>query len=210
MSSGVGVQSIETMAKEPSFFSCTPDQVTGDISSQLVKATEKIFDVEIENAYDNGLRPIIDVRVQRLMPGMYPSIPGWHCDAVPRDDYFGQPKFDKINPYAMHVTCTISTSDVGVSNTMFYNKGTAFKIEDDEHVFKDLHNQVEARSDEGKTLIPDGMLALFTPKTIHKTMPTHTRGWRLFFRYSMYHKPPVVNKVANQQQVYILSEANGW
>lgn len=209
--SSIGVQPLEEIAEENSYFSCEPRKVRGFISQQLVREVEENFSVFIEIAREAGLSPIVDVRVQRLMPGMFPSIPGWHCDAVPRDSYFGQPCFDKINEKAFHVVCNISTQVAGVSQTEFFNEERLFTIEDPQKVYQDLHNQVEEVIDsQNSFLLPDSHLALFDPKTVHRATATKTRGWRMFFRYSMYPNPPIQNKKQNVEQVYILTTSNGW
>src|SRR5262245_31198092 len=34
---------------------------------------------------------VIEVRIHRLYPGDFPAVPGWHCDADYREDYYAQP-----------------------------------------------------------------------------------------------------------------------
>lgn len=163
---------------------------------------------DIRAAFEYGLTPVIDVRVQRLMPGMYPSIPGWHCDAVPRKDYHSQPDFSLLHPASMHMTCLLSTSD-NVSNTEFLAVPFGMTFTDDEPVWKQLHKHIVKESMTSMTIRP-GWVYKFSSLTPHRTAPTVERGWRLFFRMSMYHNPPIVNKVPAAQQVYLLSEENGW
>ena len=86
--------SLTELAQEPSLFSCSPEgvgQLGGTLSKKCLSFVEKAYEASILHAKAEGLSAIIDVRVQRLMPGMFPSIPGWHCDAVPRCSYHGQP-----------------------------------------------------------------------------------------------------------------------
>jgi hypothetical protein len=59
-------------------------------------------------------------------------------------------------------------------------------------------------------LVKDGVLARFTCKTLHRASPCHKRGWRMFFRFSMLPRPDIKNEIPKQQQVYQLSEENGW
>lgn len=204
--------SIPLLAAEPSLFSCSEAGVKvqgGKLANIALEHIQGAFVQDIYNAKHEGLSPIIDVRVQRLMPGMFPSIPGWHCDAVPRDSYKGQPNFQAINPAAFHVTLTLSTEPHGVSNTEYVMDCIKPKLYDADHVYRDLHEQVERISPMIRR-IEDGVFTRFTPKTIHRATETHRRGWRMFMRFSMYHKPPIENGVPGQQQVYILSEKNGW
>src|SRR5690606_11438434 len=102
--------------------------------------------LDMERAYEAGLSEVIDVRVQRLMPGMYPSIPGWHCDAVPRPNYFAQPDFSLINPHTFHVTCLVDTSterQLPVASTEFLAENLKFKYNEKAPVWQQLHRQIE-------------------------------------------------------------------
>lgn len=204
--------SLAILGSEPSLFSCSEEGVSisgGLLAKTALKHIQAAYIQDIYNAKQAGLSAIVDVRVQRLMPGMFPSIPGWHCDAVPRCNYHGQPNFCAINPAAFHVALTLSNEQAGVSNTEYVMDAVKPKIYDAEHVYRELHEQVERIAPRVEQ-IPDGVFTKFTPKTIHRATETHRRGWRMFMRFSMYHKPPIVNGVQGQQQVYLLSEKNGW
>jgi hypothetical protein len=205
---------IATFAEEPSLFSNSPIGVRaqgGSLSKIALHHVEEQYASEIRRAEKAGLSAVVDVRVQRLMPGMYPSIPGWHCDAVPRNSYHGQPDFDLIDPAAFHVCVLLSSEPCGVSNTQYVDQHMVFKLwqSPERTVYRQLHEEVEKHKPQ-LIHVKDGEFIKFTPHTVHRAMPTLRRGWRMFFRYSMYHKPPLENKIANCQQVYILSEANGW
>lgn len=203
---------IPLMAAERSLFSCSEEAVNiqgGPLATIALKHIQNAYIRDIYNAKQAGLSAIVDVRVQRLMPGMFPSIPGWHCDAVPRDLYKGQPCFAAINPAAFHVTLTLSTDPVGVSNTEYVMDPIKPKLYSPDNIYRQLHEEVDRISPVVQR-VNDGVFTKFTPKTIHRATETHRRGWRMFMRFSMYHKPPIENGVPGQQQVYILSEKNGW
>lgn len=207
-----GKLSMFDLAKEPSLFSCGEFGLYehgGALAKSALSQVLSLYKDEYEHAKKAGLSAIIDVRVQRLMPGMYPSIPGWHCDAVPRNGYHGQPDFGLIDPSAFHVALLLSSEVAGVSNTEFVTSRLRPTIMDKDHVYRDLHTQVE-RAKPDTIKVADGVFTYFTPKTIHRACPTARRGWRMFFRFSMYHKPPIQNVISGQQQVYLLSEENGW
>lgn len=204
--------SLTDLLAEPCLFSCSPEAAKmqgGKLVLEAISQLEEIYERPIRIAKENGLSAIVDVRVQRLMPGMYPSIPGWHCDAVPRNTYHGQPDFALINPHAFHVALLLSNEPKGVSNTEYVQTSIKPKIWDNQHVYRDLHTQVE-RIAPDTVFAKDGQFTWFSPKTIHRAAPCHRRGVRLFMRYSMYHKPPLANKVGGEQQVYVISEENGW
>jgi hypothetical protein len=203
---------LSMLAAEPSLLSCSEEGVGilgGLLAKTALKHIQAAYIQDIYKAKQEGLSAIVDVRVQRLMPGMFPSTPGWHCDAVPRCHYHGQPNFCAINPAAFHVGITLSNEPAGVSNTEYVMDAMICKLYDQEHVYRDLH-EVVSRVAPRVQQISDGVFVRFTPKTIHRATETHRRGWRMFMRFSMYHKPPIVNGVQGQQQVYLLSEKNGW
>lgn len=203
---------IQTLLGEPSLFSCSiegVEQYGGSLACDALAQIQDLYEHPIRHAKEAGLSAIVDVRVQRLMPGMYPSIPGWHCDAVPRNSYHGQPDFSLIVPQAFHVCLLLSSENKGVSCTEYVKTNLKPKLWDKDHVYKDLHKEVEKMHPD-TVVAKDGQFVWFTPKTIHRTRPTHRRGVRMFMRFSMYHKPPIQNAVVSSQQVYILSEENGW
>lgn len=87
-------------------FNRNPIIIGGSIeqpSQELIKNTLGLWNASLEDAVKYGgdltraalsamnLRGdrkyiVVDTRVTMLMPGMYPSIPGWHTDGVPRGE----------------------------------------------------------------------------------------------------------------------------
>lgn len=209
-----GHRQISEIAEEPSLFSCSLEHAQirgGEITREVLTQVLAVCKPAMVAAYEAGLHEVIDVRVQRLMVGMYPSIPGWHCDAVPRADYFSQPDFSRVPPQGFHVTCLVDTDThgQGISNTAFLGERLDFTYDDTQPVWRQLHQQIEA-APRRVSYVKPGRLMCFDSFTPHKTSPTRKRGWRYFFRLSMYHNPPVANGVPAQSQVYLLSEENGW
>jgi hypothetical protein len=96
-----------------------------------------------------------------------------------------------------------------VSSTRFVDQPIRPDLYDKEHVYRNLHHEVHRINPPIRT-IKDGELVWFNQKTIHAASPCHRRGVRMFLRYSMIEKPVVANQFADQQQVYLLSEENGW
>lgn len=212
----LGTRKISELAAEPCLFSCdmrAAEVQGGDITAGILEQVRQVCKPAMLAAYEAGLSEVIDVRVQRLMPGMYPSIPGWHCDAVPRADYWSQPDFARLNPASFHVTTLVDTYEgghqFGLCPTVFLDNAIKFNYDETRPVWKQLHQQIEAAPQRTRYVRP-GELLCFDSRSPHKATACRERGWRLFFRLSMYHRPPVVNKVQTVQQVYVLSEENGW
>jgi hypothetical protein len=177
--------------------------------NRLLRDIEERYDYAISQAQREGLAAVLDVRVHRLFPGQYPGIPGWHCDFVPRGSYSGQPNFSLCHPRAFHIALLLSDQPHGVSSTRFVDQPIRPDLYDKEHVYRNLHHEVHRINPPIRT-IKDGELVWFNQKTIHAASPCHRRGVRMFLRYSMIEKPVVANQFADQQQVYLLSEENGW
>lgn len=203
-----GLASIEEFGKEKSIFSANANMLYPEAGSLLARISDGLLSIPGER-YNGPLFPTVDMRVQRLMPGMYPSIPGWHCDDVPRATYDSQPDLTKVRSDVRHYTCLLST-DMDVSNTEFVTEPfeAVFDPSSDLPIWKQLHRQVESRKPKTTKVTP-GVIYRFNQTTIHRATPCVRRGWRIFFRLSLREKPPV-EQPANQQQVYLLSDENGW
>lgn len=152
------------------------------------------------------LYPVIDTRSHMLMKGMYPAIPGWHCDGVMRNS-IGQPDFDEIDPAALNYTITVSSEEGGVSNTEFISEPVEFSYEP-ERVWGSMNDYLEKNYDLSIFRVPDGTMVNFNQEAIHRATSATKNGWRWFFRLSLYHSAPR-NRIRNQVQVYTNSSL-GW
>jgi hypothetical protein len=176
----------------------------GVLAKTALKHIQAAFSEDIRRAKNNGLSATVDARVQHLGKGMYPAAPGWHCDYVPCGVYNGQPNFSAINPQAFSVAITLSTEVGGVSLTEFVIDPIKPRIFTADDVYRDLDEQV-TRIGPRTLLINDGVFVKYTPKTIHRATETHRRGVRMVFRFTMCNKPPVLNELPKQQQVYVVA-----
>jgi hypothetical protein len=149
---------------------------------------------------------VIDTRSHMLMPGFTPAIPGWHCDAYPRGAYGEQPWLANGNPSNFHFVCFVSDQADGVSRTEFMQSGVTTNIRnvDPEHVWASVHKQAY-----GDTMTQvDGQILRFWQPTLHRAKPAHAKGWRWWFRASVFYRPPE-NAIRKQVQVYA-PEGLGW
>jgi hypothetical protein len=196
------------LEKEPSLQQCSEQGVSlsgGGLANVAMKHVQASFANEIRRAKEEGLSAMVDVHVQYLLPGMYPAAPGWHCDCVPCGMFNGQPSFDAIHPRAFSVAVSLSSEPKGVSNTEFVTDAVKVKLFSADEVYRDLNDQIK-RIAPMVAQISDGVFVRYTPKSIHRAVETHRRGWRMLFRYSMCEKPPITNTVPKQQQVYLLAK----
>jgi hypothetical protein len=195
------------LAVEPSLHSFSEAAVAmqgGILAKTALKHIQAAFCEDIRRAKNNGLSATVDVRLQHLQKGHYPAIPGWHCDYVPCGVYDGCPNFSAIDPQAFSVAITLSTEVGGVSLTEFVIDPIKPRIFTADDVYRDLDEQV-TRIVHRTLLINDGVFVKYTPKTIHRATETHRRGVRMVFRFTMCSKPPVLNELPKQQQVYIVA-----
>lgn len=154
---------------------------------------------------------VIDTRVTMTMRGQWPAIPGWHCDGVPRPDKYGQPRLDQISPSVRHYAVILSDREGGVSNTEFLTEPVEC-VPNPLAIWESVNALVEAHQSSDATLAfdtaADGDLWEFGQNDLHRAMPAHHPGWRLFFRLTTYHRPPH-NQVRYNTQVYV-EVGRGW
>lgn len=205
---------IEEIAQEVGMYSASPAFVRdhgGRLTNEILDQVPQDW---FEEAKELGLYPNIDVRVHRLYTGDFPAVPGWHCDGEFRKDYQSQPELSKI-PTHRHIVGTLSTSTTGVSLTEFVTDSIEVDINEDsdaeQGVWEQVHNYIEdAKPTTAQA--EDGNLYDFSSYTLHRATPAKERGWRLFLRASMWHKPYLNGEgtLARQEFVYRVSEAKGW
>ena len=196
--------SVEQIEKEVMLRSASPEfarEHGGVLTNRVLDVIESRYRFEYHKHY------VIDTKSVMLMPGMYPAIPGWHCDGVIRNHQFAQPDLTKLNPSFKYCTVLVSSHHEGVSNTEFMQDTLVIPC-DEERVWSSVNEYIESLQNKNTFSIQDGDILEFSQATLHRTQPAFNQGWRFFFRLSEYHMPPV-NKIRHQVQVYA-SPASGW
>ena len=210
---------IKDMEKEQGMYSATPEfcrKHGGPITKKLLEHVPIEY---LKEASQKGLYPNIDVRIQRLYPGNYPAYPGWHCDAQFRETYFGQPKTE-MTQLSNHLIATVSTDEYGISTTEFIDEEITIDIDhydptEGEPFWKIVDTKIR-QMNEAKKLstwtMPQGQLTTFDCWTLHHAKPATKRGWRLFFRVSMWYRPNLEDgKLSKQESIYIdINQPTGW
>lgn len=207
-----GVASIDQIANEVGMFSASPAFVLehgGPLTRNIVSRIPSDW---LQECSDLGFYPNIDVRVHRLYPGDFPAVPGWHCDGEFRADYHAQPDLTKLSQHS-HLIASVSTHPQGVSLTELVSEDLSIDVTDsnDAGVWQQVHETVESLKPQTVS-VKDGNLSKIGAMTLHRATATQHRGWRLFVRASMWHKPYVSGEgsLARQEFVYRLSESKGW
>ena len=208
-----GMVAIDTMEQEQGMYSATPEFAMDHGGSLTRSILALVPDWYYAEAATLGLYPNIDVRIHRLYPGDIPAYPGWHCDGEWRETYFSQPDLNRIKVHK-HLTLTLSTHELGVSNTQFLDQAFTATVDDacDVALWGQVHEQVEQMPSKALYDTTDGQLVCFDAWSLHRAMPARIRGWRLFFRMSMWHRPNLGEggKLTKQEQVYKITNGSGW
>ncbi len=203
---------------EPMLFSTDIDFArnnSGPITNNLLDGLFSFTafkDIQEEIKYDSesfkDLTWVIDTRCHMLMKGMYPAIPGWHCDDVPRSPASNnQPDLRRINEKVRHICVTLSDYEQGVSNTEYLNQHMAIVV-DTTSVWDSVNKAVNEDRYRMSFFAEDGQFILFDQLNLHRASPAIHNGWRYFFRMSLTHRKPS-NEIRKQTQVYLTSE-HGW
>jgi hypothetical protein len=175
-------------------------KILGTLKSS--KAFKKAYGQCLANS--ESLHCVIDTRVTMTFPGQYPSIPGWHCDDVPRPNKSEQPCFELCDDRVQHFM--IILSDVpSVSCTEFVTENIEVEI-DKEAVWDSLNREIEVLKPKTGFISP-GDIVQFGQLVPHRASATKVAGWRYFFRASITYRKPV-NEIRKQVQVY--TPITGW
>lgn len=209
-----GHAAIADLERERGVYSATPEFVEQHCGGIARRILAQIPSWYFDEAARLGLYPNCDVRIHRLYPGDFPAYPGWHCDGEYRETYFAQPDLARIQVHK-HITCTVSSHADGVSNTQFLDEPFTVSLSppDQEHT---LWGQVDRALGGRQSLHTwdslDGQLVCFDSWSLHRCRPAKIRGWRLFFRMSMWHRPNLGDggMLTKQEQIYKLYEGTGW
>lgn len=179
----------------------------GPISRSVLGSVPQSY---FDNCRALGMLPNIDIRIHRLNVGEYPAVPGWHCDGALRETYFAQPDVERIRVRDT-ILATVSTDELGVSNFEILDTDHEVDVDADE---PGIWRKVDASIPENALRVStqDGVLYQIGATTLHRCSPARVRGWRLFFRMSMWHRDYLGDggKKAYSQQVYVTTEGGGW
>lgn len=149
---------------------------------------------------------IIDSKVTMLMKRMWPCIPGWHHDDVPRTRKDGQP--DYMNPRwnaAEHIATVIGDASL----TEFIDQKVELPLPRSGTIYQKwdkLLGGMKLRTRQ----IRSGDLVAFEAQTLHRGMPATESGWRIFIRASIGSTRKFYNERRTQVQVYVDDPSLGW
>jgi hypothetical protein len=199
---------MEAIIAEPMLWSATwafAREHGGPLTQGVLDVLEAERD-RIDAVCAGGRHAVIDTESQDLMAGQYPSIPGWHCDAItvprPGEDGDHQRRVRETIVYS----CSVSSQPGGVSQTLFAAEPLTLEVDLD-HVWPSVHRGAEDRLLRREKM-RDGEVVRFDGATLHRSAACHRSGWRYWFRLTLYHKPPQ-NVIKRRVQVYTPVESRG-
>jgi len=154
---------------------------------------------------------LVDSKVHLLMPGMYPAIPGWHLDDVPRTRVDGQPEHQNPKYRSRHYCAVLG----GNSMTEFL-AGNLTLIDVPSYggnIYSIWHHQIEELLKMGKIdkfPITEGMVLNFGFGDFHQATPAKYKGYRIFIRATFGSHLVSANEIRKQSQVYLTQPFLGW
>jgi len=180
----------------------------GEITQLMMDEIEDYGEFEADN---EDYRFIIDTRSHMLKIGMYPAIPGYHCDFWPRKPgTYGQPDLTKYDPGARFYAGFVSAAANMTSRTVFIDEEVEISV-DPKRVWHSVNEEIERKHKEDRLkrrLQQDGEILMFNGMTIHSATKSLLPGWRFFFRLSIVKDKKPRNQIRKQTQVYITE--GGW
>jgi len=152
----------------------------------------------------------IDSRVHMLMPGMWPCIPGWHHDDVPRTREDKQPNYENPAYHSEH--CMALFGDC--SRTEFALGQVVFSVPPiGKKIYKEWSPHVEDLCERGalsRWFAPERKLVYFDAHTWHRGSPTTHQGFRFFIRATRNTLNPIKNELRYNANVYMPVLDEGW
>lgn len=150
----------------------------------------------------------IDTRTHMLMKGMYPCIPGWHCDDWHRtEELNGQPDLTNVNEVAPSINHLLVIGEVSKTEFLTWDAELPSPQEIQDYHGKEsplyLHydQMLEKIQPEIKEVEP-GTFYTFGPTCFHRGQAAQANGWRTFIRVTESNHREPKNEIRYQTQVY--------
>lgn len=165
---------------------------------------------------------VVDVKTHLLQPGMFPAIPGWHTDGVPRGGTMSPAKgapdiLMQNNQRSPRYHLMIMGADCP---TVFMEERNVELVVPDmpsPDLYKIISEQCRALHEKNEITtveIVPGLIYTWDWWELHTAQATRSSGWRYLIRVteSDYLEPQRdLNEIfRKQQQVFVASEQFGW
>lgn len=137
-----------------------------------------------------------DIKIHMLMAGMYPCIPNWHCDNVPRGEDGKVDYYKADSDLPMYLWVSTGPTTEFLSQPLMTNPPVNHG---------DLDRMIKEVTIPTESIEPCRWYSM-GQKTPHRGTPATTSSWRIFIRAtpkSIAPGRPVVSKLRRHAQVYL-------
>lgn len=161
---------------------------------------------------DAAPKLIIDSRVHMLMPGMWPCIPGWHHDDIPRTRADKQPNYFEQASNLRHFMTVIGS----VSPTEFAVGDFSLEIPSAEKIYKCWSPKITRLTESSDpsslhpVLVLPNHLIEFDANTLHRGTEATSTGFRFFIRATLNSTQTPKNEMRHNANVYMKDIEEGW
>lgn len=172
-----------------------------------------IFHTIITYAHPNEFKYVsIDSRTHMLMKGMYPAIPGWHCDDFYRPDNEEnrinetiQPDFVNLMKMAPSIHYMILIGDCSLTQFLDeeINLPLPFELPISNRTYYTIYDELINEKNPKIYKCQPSTLYRFGPLAFHRAMPATERGWRSFIRMTLSNHRIPKNEIRYQSNVYL-------
>ncbi len=154
----------------------------------------------------------IDTRSHMLMKGMYPCIPGWHCDDFYRPDKESQPGLANVLKEAPAIHYMVILGDCSktefptVNLTLPDTSEVVAKFGPEKPLYL-TYDELIAENITTRSVEPETLYS-FGPLCFHRGQAATHNGWRYFARITLSNHREPKNEIRYQTQVYTLGRVS--
>jgi hypothetical protein len=201
-----------TIELEPMFYRASYSFANSHAGSLTREFLRLLWKNARQLGVDESTPLVIDSRTHMLMRGMYPCVPGWHHDDIPRDTPDGQPNYDKPSYFSRHLMAVVDADDARTGSFPQFLSGNVdvpWPVPEGEIVYNAWDAHLRAAGRQG-VAVENRQVVSFSCSTFHRGMPAKSTGWRWFIRASWSTRVVPENKIRRNANVYLPLTAPGW
>lgn len=200
------LESLEVVPENKNF----PQLFRADMEFARKQGNEKFNQVldQLERLFkgDGFKHTSIDTRTHMLMKGMYPCIPGWHCDDFYRPTG-GQPDLLNVEEKAPQKHYLIVLGTCSLTEFLRPQDGPA-RLPSPEELPKEnpTYFYYDKKIEEANPLTvftEPNKIYSFGPTALHRGSPASENGWRTFIRLTRSNHYDPKNEIRYQSNVYV-------
>ncbi len=202
---------LENLTIVPDSKDC-PQIYRGSLEFSLEHGSEKFKEMlfQISKLFENdGFKyTSVDTRTHMLMTGMYPCIPGWHCDDFYRPDN-KQPDLINVEKEAPQKHYLVMLGDCSrtefLENDLLACNPSELPKENPMYFYYDKFIEEEISRMEVKItkFVEPNKIYSFGPLAFHRGSAAKENGWRTFIRVTRSNHREPKNELRYQSNVYV-------